>query len=275
MSKQFIINLDLDVELRYEQLIKSFDITMIRTQFNSVYNTMVNQLPFVDTIISQLVNVNQSKIMYYDEIMYWSNIFNMPFHKVLLMQLMYEINAGCTTFVKDNVMYRTMDWPMDFLKEMTYHGIFTKKSEVIYEAVCWLGSVGIFTGKTANYSVAINYRRINDFSLGQIINKYLNVTNMYWPVSYLLRHTLETTNDTDNLINNLKSAKLVSPVYYIVNDFNGKASIIMREPKKYTHIIKQNLVQTNCDNDKIKNKTGLNIMHSYERHAFVKELFNK
>jgi hypothetical protein len=275
MSKKFVINLDQSVELRYSQLIESFDVKKIKNEFNNLYDQIFNSMPLMSMALNLINNIDNSKIMYYDEIKYWSDIFEMSFHKVLLMQLIYEINSSCTTFVKDHIMYRTMDWPLIFLKEMTYHGIFTKNGNTIFEDVCWIGSVGIFTGKNNNYSIAINYRRVNEWSNEQIIQKFINTTNHYWPVSYLLRYALENEINTSDVIKLLKSAKLISPVYYIVNNFNDKSSIIMREPKKYIHIIKNNLVQTNCDNDKIKNQTGINIMHSYERYNFIKQLLKE
>lgn len=271
------INLDEKIENRYLELLNLFNIKYISQEFLQIYNSLKPNVPFLDNIVSGLVNLHKDKIMYFDEIKYWSELFEIDFHKVLIMQLIYELNSGCTTFVVPidgiNTMFRTMDWSMDFLKSVTYQAVFYKNNTPIYEAVCWLGSVGIFTGKSLihNYSLAINYRRVNDISIIQIYENYLNSINMHWPVSYLTRHLLENSFNMEQVLYNLSYALTISPVYYILNNFNSEPNIIRRTPVS-NEIIKNTIViQTNCDEEDIEP----NIMNSHKRLRMLKKLLKK
>lgn len=271
------INLDEKIDNRYSELIKQFDIKYISKQFLEIYNSLKPNIPFLNNLVSGLVNLHKDKIMYFDEIKYWSEIFEIDFYKVLIMQLIYELNSGCTTFVVPidgiNTMFRTMDWSMDFLKSITYQAIFYKNNLPIYEAVCWLGSVGIFTGKSLihDYSLAINYRRLNDVSIFQIYKNYVNSINMHWPVSYLTRHLLENSFTVEQVLHNLSNALTISPVYYIFNNFNSEPIIIRKKPNSNETIKNNIVIQTNCDEEGIEP----NIMNSYKRLRMLKKIFKK
>jgi hypothetical protein len=273
MLSPFIINLDEEPNKRYAELVKNFNIKKISKIFYDLYNSLKPNIIGFDALLSNLIKCHTNKIMYYDELVYWSKLFEIDLFKVIVMQLIYEINSGCTTFVVpiDNIptMFRTMDWSMEFLKDITYQAIFYKNNEPIYEGVCWLGSVGIFTAKSIkyNYSLAINYRRINNFSLSQIYTNYLNAINMNWPVSYLTRYLLENNYDFEQTLHNLSNALLISPVYYIINNFNGKGALIRRTPNTCEVKQKNIIIQTNCDNE----VSEPNIMYSHER---IKKLKN-
>jgi len=274
--KTFTINLDLEPKNRYSEIVSSFDINKISYMLNQIYDQYTNSIPFVES----LVKLNINKAIYSDEIQFWADTFNLPFYKVLVMQLLYEINSGCTTFViPGNIMFRTMDWPLEFLKEITYQAVFIKNNVKIYEAVCWVGSIGIFTGKslTNNYAVAINYRRVNDTNIKSIFNNYLRTINMCYPVSYLLRHVLETNTKYNTMIEILKNTKLISPVYYIVCKFNNQNKttkqplIIQRDVESYEIISDLKIIQTNSD----KNNGISNIMYSKERAEIVRQAIEK
>ena len=270
------INLDKNPKARYGNLVKNYDIKQVSKKFTQVYEEFKLSIPFFDTIISMLITMHKDKIMYLEEIQYWSELFNVDFYKVMIMQLVYELNSGCTTFVIpiDGVrtMFRTMDWAMDFLKDITYQAIFIKNNKPIFEAVCWLGSVGIFTGKSLNnnYSLAINYRRVNDMNTSQIIQNYLHTVYMNWPVSYLVRNILENDYDYDKALYNLSFAKTISPVYYVINNFNDKATIIRRIPYDKEILQNDTLIQTNCDNLNSK----FDIMDSFARIKILENVLS-
>lgn len=277
LLKPVIIDLDEEPKKRYRQLVKKYDIKSISKNLSDVYEDFKFNIPFFDTIISTLTSIHKDKIMYYDEIQYWSELLELDFYKVMIMQLLYELNSGCTTFVSpiNNVrtMFRTMDWAMDFLKEITYQAIFVKNGKAIYEAVCWLGSVGVFTGKSLvnDYSLAINYRRVNNMSMSQVMQNYLLTINMNWPVSYLVRNILENGLDYEKALFNLSCAKTISPVYYIINNFNEKATIIRRIPDDKEILQNDILIQTNCDDVNSK----VDIMDSHARIKMLEKILVK
>lgn len=277
LLKPVIIDLDEEPIKRYRQLVKKYDIKSISKNLSDVYEDFKFNIPFFDSIISTLTSVHKDKIMYYDEIKYWSELLELDFHKVMIMQLLYELNSACTTFVipisNIRTMFRTMDWAINFLKEITYQAIFIKNGKPIFEAVCWLGSVGIFTAKSLinDYSLAINYRRVNNMSMSQVMQNYLLTINMNWPVSYLVRNILENEFNYEKALFNLSYAKTISPVYYIINNFNEKATIIRRISDDKEILQNDILIQTNCDDVNSK----IDIMDSHARIKMLEKILEK
>jgi hypothetical protein len=270
------INLDLEPEERYQTLILNFNIPKIREKFIELYNDYAPQFFGFEKLSSFIVYLNQLRMMYLPELQYWSKIFDVPLHQVVLMQLLYEINSGCTTFIKDGVMFRTFDWPELFLKEILYQATFYKNGKPIYEGICLLGNVGLYTGKslTQNYCLAINYRRTQNITLYTILKNFLNILKLHWPVSYLLRYCLENELEYHDVINLLTNSALVSPVYYSICGFNENPLIIQRGVSDHKYFTGRYTIQTNCDNDKLDDKES-NIEFSIERWKQVEKNLDK
>lgn len=272
------LNLDLEPEKRYQCLLVHFDILSIKKEIQNLYKKYAPQIPGLDIILSITTYLTQYKIMYYDEIYYWSNIFEIPFHQAVLMQLLYEINSGCTTIIHTNdnekqSMIRTFDWPEPLLTKLLYQASFYKNGKKIFEGICILGSVGIFTGKNDEYSLAINYRRTTDITLSTIFHNFLNTIKSYWPVSYLLRYCLEKSLSFDDCVNTLKNSLVISPVYYSINGFCHKPLIIQRSINSYKEFTGEYTIQTNCDQfDDVKEEKD--IEYSYDRFFLAKKVID-
>jgi hypothetical protein len=285
--KTFRIDLDLPPESRYTRLCACWGLGLpepnlaLRDKFSQMYKTFVGIIPLDERLVESIVKSNIHTIMYRDEIEYWSIQIGLPFYQVVLLQLIYEINSGCTTFVTElnslQTMIRLMDWPCPFLKEITYHGVYYSGGKPIFDGVCWLGSVGIFTARSikSKYMVALNYRRVSTVSMHTIITGYLNtVVAQAWPVSYLIRHMLETGEKYDQVVRTLETCKLISPVYYIISSLklnvHPSPLIIQRAPEAHSTIHRPNPIQTNCDNIGSPD----NIMFSKERLGIVNKILN-
>jgi len=297
--KTFTINLDLPPETRYSKLCACWDLgcntslnlleslkepnpnTSLRDKYISMYKSFIGIIPLGESLIESIIKSNIDTIMYRDEIEYWSKQIGLPFYQVVILQLLFEINSGCTTFVTElnslQTMIRLMDWPCEFLKEITYHGVFYSQGKPIFDAVCWVGSIGIFTARSikSKYMVSLNYRRLNSVTMHTIITGYLNtVVAQAWPVSYLARHMLETGKKYEQVVHTLETCKLISPVYYIISSLKlGTPSsplIIQRAPEAHATIQRINPIQTNCDNIGSQD----NIMFSKERLGIVNQILN-
>jgi hypothetical protein len=75
--------------------------------------------------------------------------------QLVLLQLVYEASAACTSIVVpqdptqgDSIPQhiRTMDWGMEFLRPLTIEVEFTKGGRTLYVATTWVGYVGVLTG---------------------------------------------------------------------------------------------------------------------------------
>ncbi len=227
------------------------------------------------TMIASLINHNKKKIMYYDEIACIAKKINIEFPKMLIMQLMYESSSACTSIVTKvndkNVFIRTMDWDMDILKELTITLQITKNNNIICIAPTWIGCVGLFTGITHNYAIAINYRRTKNISIMSSINNITKLSNMYWPASYLLRYTCEKGYNITSAEGLLSKSNIVSPCYYTLFNKSGPSYLITRDSTSCSVIKSDNIVQTNCDQD----KTTPDILYSVERRNIIKKSIKK
>lgn len=281
--KKFIINLDLEIQHRYVEVIRYFKIDEISKHLNKTYKEFLPNIPGIDSLISISIKSNKDKIKYAEEIKYWSKVLGLKFHKVMLLQLIYELVAGCTTFVKDNIMYRSMDFPLPYLKDMTYGAVFVKNNKIIYEGVCWVGGIGIFTGSCKDYSIAINYRRLPGKNtpfeyVKKIFTKYSKTVNQFFPVSYLTRYIFENSLSRIEAFTLLNGASIIAPTYYILNyhindEYPNPLNpvIFQRDSQKCKRLSSNIVIQTNHDINEMSNE---NISYSFERYIKTKDFLN-
>jgi hypothetical protein len=220
-----------------------------------------------------------NKLYYADEIAYIAQRMKMSFDEVLVLQLIYECSSACTSAIlhvgSNDLFFRTMDWPMEFLKSITIELNIKKNDVSIAHGITWIGYVGLLTVTTAasDYSgsnmfgVSINYRATKDITLGSIIKNAFRTFNMKWPIGYLVRDIIEKNMGKTRAIKTLCDAHLISPCYITVFS-EGSSQIITRDADSIVSIRNTDLIQTNCDYD----KTEPNILWSCERRGLMKKI---
>lgn len=271
MIQEFDINLDLPLEDSYKNVTSYFEpiFDELRNEINNIYSQMVGFA--LNYAVKYLTWMNLNNILHKNELEYYSNKIGMEFHKVLLMQLFYEINAACTSVkVKignSNALFRTMDWDLPFLKKITFKANYYKDNKKLYSAIAWYGSVGQFTAMNDNYAISINYRRTNN---GTLMENFRRCLNMNWPVSYALRCVFEQNFTFDQAKEFLSTAHLIAPTYYTIipNISNNTQSlVIIRNPTTVTYMQENSdnlLIQTNHNQlEPLKNQD--NIIYTFER----------
>jgi hypothetical protein len=122
-----------------------------------------------------------------------------------------------------------------------------------------------------NHALAINFRVTKEMSLKELINNYISASLMYWPVSYLVRHILETNMSYEKCCELLENAKLISPSYITITNFRDNPRVYVRDQLSYKIYTDETTIQTNCDNDCNNNKKEFDILYSFKR----RELFEK
>ena len=153
---------------------------------------------FDSALYSQLVNI--------------AAILNISVLKVFLLQLMYEINARCTSVVlrtkKGTVVHgRTMDWGIALLEKLSVPVAVYANKKQIGSCMHFVGCVGMFTCmRNHAYSITINFRVFNKKdslkNAISIINKRLGWLNPFGTMVDLLR-TMGATNDTLQMLSQL------------------------------------------------------------------------
>jgi hypothetical protein len=277
--KTFIINLNEKPENRWNEVIRhnKNNFRFILNEINSILATM-GKMANNGLWFCGMFNYFGS-IMYKKELEGISRESGIPMKKLILMQICYEMFSACTSCVfKDKkgklVHFRTMDWEMDFLKDLTVNVEFVRDGKTIFKGVTWAGYVGIATGMSATggYSVALNYRR----SDGTLLGNFLRTILMKWPISYLVRYVLENELDYKQTKKVLSTYKLISPCYItLCSGQKEGACVIVRDCGKTVRIRElgdqKYIVQTNCDNMMDRN----DIMWSKDRIRMVRDVLNK
>lgn len=207
--------------------------------------------------------------------------------KIIMLNVGYDFLAKCTSSVvydkKNNKIWhlRNMDWDSNLLRKMTIHVKFMHDGQVAYEAVTWLGFVGILTGATSrlaiynfhvmnkdfNYkisgpaTISLNFRKENNWILRNIVRYFIGKQ----PASFAIRRWLQDGDDN-------KLFDTIAPCYLIIGTssklylyelgksifeqiYNIKDNIYVLKGKGcYKEIVGSEyclncLVQTNTDDD--------------------------
>lgn len=240
---------------------------------------LIDSFGFATTVIKSFYEwCDKSDIYYYDEIKYIASRLGFdPFH-VLLMQLIYETSTACTATVinyDDNkkLFFRTMDWPLMFLKDLTI-GLNVKRGDkLIAKVITWVGYVGFLTASNTveGYTVTINYRQTVEPTIINMMYNLNRIRQLIWPIGYLVREIMEKRTKEDNAISILQGREIVSPCYITIYSHTSSSCIITRDCHKTVDLRNDNLVQTNCD----WGKTNPDILYSVERREKVQQIQKK
>lgn len=274
--KFYDFNLDLPLDERYKEIFD--DHKNIIPRIKPKIREILDEYGFAINLLKPVYYLTpKTNLMYFDEINYLAHFFSMTPLEGIIMQLIYETFSACTTAIIDvndkKLFLRTMDWDMTFLKELTVGLNIYKKNKLIARAVTWVGYVGLLTAISIknnvekNYTLAINYRRTQSLSLYSILKNFFRVITLRWPIGYLIRNIIEKKCNVDKTIKILRDYELISPCYITVYH-QEKSCVITRNCDSVDNIRYNNLVQTNCDFDKIIP----NILWSTERRDHVNDI---
>jgi hypothetical protein len=241
----------------------------IRNIINKLYKESLGCC--FDYILKSAIYLQEKNILYIEDLKYFSEIFDIELHKIIAINIYYELSACCTTFctkINDkNVMYRTLDWPLEFLRKITYKMITQN-----YTSITWFGCIGIFTGCNSKYGIAINYRSKNNITIFDIFQKIMNITRGFWSTSFLLRYIFEKDLSEEEAEHLLINSNLISSTYFTFCPVENQPKIIQRNHKPFGTVISEKkrklFFQTNCD---INEKDSMNLLWSEERIEFIKK----
>jgi hypothetical protein len=236
---------------------------------------MLNSLGTTVTV-TELVHraTSPMDMLYYDEIYYLAQRLDLQTHHILLLQLVYEAFSGCTAAVlkvgKKDFFFRTMDWPLDFLRKVTVGLNVIKDGKTIGRVTTWLGYVGFLTATSVNnnYTISINYRKTKDISISALIGYLFRNLTPRWQIGCLVRSIIEKDYDASTARSVLESTELMLPCYATLFIPKYQSYVITRDSNKLVSTRNNELIQTNCD----WNKTTPNLLYSVERMKFVKAI---
>jgi acid ceramidase len=273
-TPKYTVNLDDKPSIRWNHILNENKKTLLNVKKQLFEQINLEKYYYIVSFLIQIYKIFGS-ISYLEEIDSIAKIMEIDFNFLLIMQLIYEVSASCTSVITnvDNkqTFFRTMDWPMTFLKDITIDVDFIKNNKIIYKATTWIGYVGILTATVPyKYSLAINYRKTNNVSFTTFLKKFYKLSSMNWPIGYLIRNVCENNLNYDVALNILCKANLISPCYITICDAINIINpiVITRDPSAYKIYKKNYIIQTNCD----QNKYTPNILFSVERKKTVKKI---
>jgi len=213
--------------------------------------------PTVVDIAADLVFPNLGE--YADEIKMGADCLKMPLGVAVLLNIFYEIEAGCTSIVAQDEQGkifhgRNLDFDLaKSLRKLVIKVEFQKQGKTLFWGTTYAGYIGVLTGmKPGSFAISLNER-----DTGYMVENLLEALLIPGTriASFLIRDTLTNIQTFDEAIQVISSASLVAPAYIIVSGANpGEGAVITRNRYNVADLWKLDLnlnrwflVETNDD----------------------------
>ncbi|XP_056293954.1 N-acylethanolamine-hydrolyzing acid amidase-like isoform X1 [Pseudoliparis swirei] len=236
------ISLDDAPEVRWDPLVKVFDVDYLRKAAAEVIDTTVPK--WLYRAVKPLVKDLEKYIPQ----PYAGELRGLASHlgdvsDVIILNFAYEISAFCTSIVaqdkKGNVYHgRNLDYPHSVLRNLTMDVIFIKNGEVAYRGTSFAGYIGLWTGQSPNKFTVSGDQRVCVCLWSSGSDRWWNwwknvVSALFFrrfPVSWLVRETLEEAEDFQDAVMRLAKIPIITGVYYIVGGARaGEGVVITRD----------------------------------------------
>jgi hypothetical protein len=274
MIPRFVVNLKDPPSTRWNSVIASYKKSI--KNMESIIDNLLSVVP-CSSIILSLVSLLRNYVYYNEELQSFSDQCDVPLNKLIVMQLMYEANACCTSIIVNDektntpLHIRTMDWDMPYLKNLTIEVDFYYGTRFLFRTTTWAGYVGILTGmRNKKYSISVNFRSCNNGSL--LTNLRKAIWDYSFPIGFLVREVLTKCRNYKSALSCLSHSKIIAPCYFILaGNKKNQQCIIIRDRDTPNKIIHNSvLIQTNADDEK-----GQNILWSHQRKQLASNILSK
>ena len=259
--KRYTIDLNLPPEQRWTKCVQ--DHIRIMPALNLAYNKALDQHlgKYTKPVFNRISKHLQSRLIkqeWQQELKAIAELSGQSYDMFFNLNIGYDLENvfGCTSAIffdsklQQMVHFRTLDWDMPILKDLTIIADFVKDSRVIYSAVTWVGFIGVYTAVSeSGHSISLNYRKpdYNKILRQSIIIKNLFTSKM--PTCLMIREALEN-HDGEDLITFVKTREVIAPCYIIIST-KQRAHCMVKglDSKDRTRSNKTNrpLIQTNHD----------------------------
>mmetsp|Transcript_3257 Transcript_3257/g.2195 ORF Transcript_3257/g.2195 Transcript_3257/m.2195 type:complete len:229 (+) Transcript_3257:200-886(+) len=180
---------------------------------------------------------------HYMEVKGIADVLGLPMSQALYLNYIYELQAYCTSAVvrsaDGTVMHsRNLDFPnADQMRDITYKAEFKKDGKVLFHAVQFAGTIGLYTGlKEGAFSISENDRQTK-ITVAKILDNLEMMFKGYDEVSWLVRDVLTTCDDFECAMNNFIAHPLITPAYLIVAGVQPyEGAVISRDKFGAAHI---------------------------------------
>jgi len=232
IPKGWIVNLDLPPEKRWPtaQMLPYYN-SSINGALNLLYQVIPKSIATWAEYIATFLIPSMGD--HGREIASFAKIANMPVGAAVLLNIFYEIEAGCTSIVAQDsrgiiVHGRNLDFMLaETLRHLVCNVKFQRSGKTVYEGITYAGYVGLLTGvRKGSFAVSIDQR-----DEGYLIENFLEALLIPGTrvLAFLVRDTLENTNTFDEAVNIFATTSLAAPCYIIVSgSYPGQGVVVTR-----------------------------------------------
>lgn len=193
---------------------------------------------FMKLLIANLDNYFTEEMA--DEMKGLSKALDIELYEVVLINIIYDFSAfnstyskACTSIVAEdaegNIYHgRNLDYyGPDVMKYLTVQVDFHKNGTSLFKGTTFVGYVGIITGVKAGAFSISGDERDTGYLVDNLFSALLGGRLDFWHQ----RKVLETARNYDEAVQQLSTAQVIAPVYYIVGGVRpGEGAIIVRDP---------------------------------------------
>jgi len=244
----YTINLDLAPQDRWTAIVQP-----MAAQINKTIYQVIDLLPaqIRNDIISK-VDAGAQQILdafpapYGDEIRGIAAATGIDVAALILYNIAYELEGGCTSIVAENdrQLYhaRNLDFGLFFgwdkqnetwqltedLRPLLFNAKFVKAGVNIYNTTQFAGFVGLLTGmKKGGFSISVDTRYDNSYWNGLYEFFKGNSTSQF--LAFLTRSTMENAPDFNTAFNLLNGTSMIGPCYIILGGNQmGQGAVLTR-----------------------------------------------
>ncbi|XP_076456675.1 N-acylethanolamine-hydrolyzing acid amidase-like [Babylonia areolata] len=194
-------------------------------------------LPLAEQIAEDIENLIPSPFA--QEITGIANYWGMNVGDMILLNIIYDITAYCTSVVAQDgnrVIWhaRNLDYESsDLLRNLTISVNFRHGNKTLYQAVTVAGYAGVLTGQRPHgFTVSVDQRGSKKHRLGpwweNELTAILYKSSSF--VTFLIRQTLEETQRFSEAVLKMSTTVIHAPVYIIVGGASqGEGVVITRD----------------------------------------------
>ena len=258
----YIVHLDAPTARdKWKQIATEYK-TFIHTCYQETQKRILQNVPewFLSRIykyIEHLARKPNTMVLYVDELSVFADICNVPLGAMILMQVCYELYACCTSAVLSGTAdvgplhFRTLDWGMKGLNQLTVQIEFRQNNKTVYSAITWAGFVGHLTVmKPGVGSISLNYRATPN---GRLMHNLWRLWYGYYPAGYWIRDVIERCKSYKEIVQQLSNRPLIAPCYFVVSGTrNGEGCRLIRDRQGVAAVCSLDdsakaVIQTNID----------------------------
>jgi len=230
--KSYDINLDVPAENRWNEVVDDFAdylSELIPALKKFVPAEVMPLLP----AIGDLINTYLSE-PYATEILGVGQRSKIPVGDVVILNVLYDLLAGCTSIVAEDEMghiyhARNLDYQLtEILQNITLIANFQKGGKTIYTGTTYAGYVGLLTGQRPyQFSISLDQRNAGEHWMNiatALLAKNASI------VSFMIRNILENEQCYEDAFSVLTHSTFLAPSYIIIAGIkSGQGAVITRD----------------------------------------------